>query len=156
MASGLNCKRGSVPSISLSDCMCPICLSILIEPVTMPCGHELCMPCFKLNVQETSLTCPMCRKRISTWARQGARNKTLVNQRRWRDIQLAFPEKVKHRLEGDEEDDSMEDGTCLVTWAWLHGADLCVTAWYCSTANCQCHSSSSDLAGDCHCVLLSG
>lgn len=36
---------------ALEDCQCPICLDILIEPVTMPCKHELCLICFEKHIQ---------------------------------------------------------------------------------------------------------
>lgn len=49
--------------LSPSDVLCPICLSIFIEPVTMPCKHTLCMPCFQNNVAQSALACPLCRKR---------------------------------------------------------------------------------------------
>lgn len=83
-------------------------MCIYVEPVTMPCTHTLCMPCFKQNVEATSLTCPMCRKRISSWARRAARDKTLVNDALWNKIQSMFPDKVEKRLEGDDEDDDAE------------------------------------------------
>ncbi|XP_071085920.1 uncharacterized protein [Haliotis cracherodii] len=95
--------------VSLEDCTCPVCMCILIEPVTMPCHHELCRPCFKQNVEEASLLCPMCRTRIGTWARHASKTKTLVNQQRWGQIQELFPKRVRLRLEGkDEEDDSAD------------------------------------------------
>jgi len=84
----------------MDDCMCPVCLEILIEPVTMPCKHELCMPCFQHNVQESSLTCPMCRLRISNWARSAARNHMLIDQVRWRSIRKHFPNQVADRISG--------------------------------------------------------
>ncbi|XP_070537816.1 E3 ubiquitin-protein ligase rnf168-like [Ptychodera flava] len=96
------------PDLLLSDCLCPICMSILIEPVTMPCSHELCMPCFRKNVEEANFTCPMCRVRISSWARKRARGNNLVDQKRWKVIQEAFPEKCRRRLEGFE-DESFEE-----------------------------------------------
>lgn len=110
MASGSNfggtreISPGNRKKTSLADCMCSICMCILVEPVTMPCSHELCMPCFKQNVQEASLTCPMCRLRISSWARKAARHNALVDQKRWKQIQELFPEKVKNRLDGKEDD----------------------------------------------------
>ncbi|KAK0066595.1 E3 ubiquitin-protein ligase RNF168 [Biomphalaria pfeifferi] len=90
----------------LSECLCPICISILIEPVTMPCNHSLCMPCYKETVEKANLTCPVCRKRISVWARKAAKNNTLINMQKWKAIQEVFPEKVRHRLEGSEESNS--------------------------------------------------
>ena len=87
--------------------MCPICLQLLIQPVVMPCKHELCMPCFKANVEETSLRCPMCRVRISNWARKKAREGTLVDKARWSLIQKLFPERCEKRLRGEEDDDDL-------------------------------------------------
>ncbi|KAK8728728.1 hypothetical protein OTU49_009115 [Cherax quadricarinatus] len=49
--------------LSLADVMCPICLSILVEPVTLPCSHSLCRPCFNQHLAKTSLECPICRRR---------------------------------------------------------------------------------------------
>ena len=85
---------------SYTDFLCPICLEILIEPVQMPCQHELCMGCFKKHVQDTSLNCPMCRMRISVWTRMNAKKNTLINEERWELIQATFPERVKRRLQG--------------------------------------------------------
>ena len=48
-------------NLTLCEVTCPICMYILVEPVTMPCNHELCLKCFKENISETSLKCPMCR-----------------------------------------------------------------------------------------------
>ncbi|XP_013409305.1 serine/arginine repetitive matrix protein 2 isoform X1 [Lingula anatina] len=120
MASGLKSSGGSGPDssqkndkTSFEDCVCPICLDILIRPITMPCGHELCMVCFQENVQETSLTCPMCRLRISSWARKAARHNRLVNEKRWRQIQRLFPKQVEKRLEGEDNEDDYLANTAV-------------------------------------------
>ena len=122
MASGsqkndeINSKMSKMTmKMTLSDCECPVCLYIIIEPVTMPCGHELCIDCFRKNVQEASLTCPMCRLRISTWARKAARNNTLINQARWDAIKRAFPKRVQNRMAGIEEEPSPDNGECVLT-----------------------------------------
>ncbi|XP_052784873.1 E3 ubiquitin-protein ligase RNF169-like [Mya arenaria] len=91
--------------MNLEDNICPICLYIFIQPVTMPCKHELCLGCFQQNVQEANFVCPMCRIRISTWARRASRKKELVNEERWSAIKKSFPDQVRARLEGFEEDD---------------------------------------------------
>lgn len=85
---------------TLSDVTCPICLDIYIEPVTMPCGHELCLPCFKSMTDLTNFLCPMCRQRISTWYRNAANSNTLVNKDRWKFIQNHFSKELKNRIEG--------------------------------------------------------
>lgn len=92
----------------LEDHTCPICMYLLIEPVTLPCEHELCLSCFQQNVQE-SLCCPMCRCRISSWVRRQARLNNLVNQERWKQIKSLFPEKVRLRLEGYEDDPNEDE-----------------------------------------------
>lgn len=88
---------------SYTDFLCPICLEILIEPVQMPCKHELCMECFKGHVEDTSLTCPMCRLRIAVWVRKNMKSNTLINKERWELIKRLFPDRVKRRLEGGDD-----------------------------------------------------
>lgn len=81
-----------------TDAMCPICTNILIKPVTLPCcRNELCKECLDHACAETALTCPFCRVRIAVWVRK---TPSLVNEERWRDIQQRYPEEVRRRLEG--------------------------------------------------------
>lgn len=97
LALGLNT---SILNLSINDCTCPICLEILVEPVQMPCRHEVCLPCFKAMTDKTNFHCPMCRMRISTWSRAASNSNTLVNQQRWEQIQRAFPKEIRDRVEG--------------------------------------------------------
>lgn len=87
-------------NMSVSDCTCPICLEILVEPVVLPCKHELCLSCFSGMTDKTNFLCPMCRMRISTWSRTASNNNTLVNMERWKQIQRAFPKEIAERVEG--------------------------------------------------------
>ncbi|CAM4556388.1 unnamed protein product [Leuciscus chuanchicus] len=91
-----------------SDCLCPICLDIFLEPVTLPCTHTFCKPCFLETVDKSNMCCPLCRKRVSTWARLNGRNKTLVNIELWKRIQDAFPAQCERRVQGiDDCDDAV-------------------------------------------------
>jgi hypothetical protein len=101
-------------NVSLSDVTCPICLEVLIEPVKMPCKHEICLECFNTMLDKTNLQCPMCRMRISTWARQAANNHTLVDQERWKLIQSHFGTEIRNRREGKTAADLMETVSQMV------------------------------------------
>ncbi|XP_048587972.1 E3 ubiquitin-protein ligase rnf168 isoform X2 [Nematostella vectensis] len=87
----------------IEDFTCPICLQLLVEPVVLPCEHEFCKMCFTQNVQEANLQCPMCRIRISSWARRNARNGTLVDRKRWDRIKKLFPKRCEKRIRGEED-----------------------------------------------------
>ncbi|XP_034024135.1 E3 ubiquitin-protein ligase rnf168 [Thalassophryne amazonica] len=86
------------------DCICPVCLEMFLEPVTLPCTHTFCKSCFLESVDKTTLCCPMCRKRVSTWARLNSKKKTLVNEQLWRQIQTSFPTQCQRRLSGQDAD----------------------------------------------------
>lgn len=59
--------RGSVEGLHdaalayASDLECPLCLKLLWEPVTTPCGHTFCRPCF-LRAIDHGAKCPNCRR----------------------------------------------------------------------------------------------
>nr|XP_033487310.1 E3 ubiquitin-protein ligase rnf168 [Epinephelus lanceolatus] len=94
--------RSKGRELSLDDCRCPVCLEIFMEPVTLPCTHTFCKECFLETVDKATLCCPMCRKRVSTWARLNSRNNTLVDQQLWTHIQTAFPLQCQRRLSGQD------------------------------------------------------
>ena len=43
---------------------CPVCISVLCEPVTTSCKHSFCRLCF-LKATERNPQCPMCRRPLS-------------------------------------------------------------------------------------------
>ncbi|NXG17118.1 RN168 ligase, partial [Grallaria varia] len=101
-------KKSKAP-ISLSDCLCQICMEILVEPVTLPCSHTLCNSCFQLTVEKASLCCPFCRRRVSSWARYNARRNTLINWELWEKIQKNYPEECERRINGQD----LEEEICV-------------------------------------------
>nr|8UQ9_A Chain A, E3 ubiquitin-protein ligase RNF168,Ubiquitin-conjugating enzyme E2 D3,Histone H2B type 2-E,Histone H2A type 1-B/E [Homo sapiens]8UQ9_a Chain a, E3 ubiquitin-protein ligase RNF168,Ubiquitin-conjugating enzyme E2 D3,Histone H2B type 2-E,Histone H2A type 1-B/E [Homo sapiens] len=90
--------KDAIPS--LSECQCGICMEILVEPVTLPCNHTLCKPCFQSTVEKASLCCPFCRRRVSSWTRYHTRRNSLVNVELWTIIQKHYPRECKLRASG--------------------------------------------------------
>lgn len=100
-------KKQKLESVNLTnfDCaLCPICCSILIEPVTTPCGHHFCLNCFNETVNNASLCCPLCRTRISSWLRVARKENNLINLPLWNEIQTKFGSYVQSKLAGNEGD----------------------------------------------------
>ncbi|XP_054649449.1 E3 ubiquitin-protein ligase rnf168-like [Dunckerocampus dactyliophorus] len=102
VVSGGKGKGKRSKTLSLDDCVCPVCLEMFLEPVTLPCTHTFCKECFLESVDKSTLCCPMCRKRVSTWARKNNKNKTLVNEKLWSQIQISFPQHCQRRLNGQD------------------------------------------------------
>lgn len=96
--------------VNLRDFICPVCRGILIEPVTLPCTHNLCLRCLKGTFEHNSLSCPLCRVRVGSWLRTATKSETLVNNALWQLIRTRFPNEVEGKQNGDEEDIELDSG----------------------------------------------
>ncbi|XP_065348258.1 E3 ubiquitin-protein ligase rnf168-like isoform X1 [Cloeon dipterum] len=94
-------------NLTLEKLICPICRGILVEPVTLPCKHALCLECFDGSMEMANLTCPMCRKRVGAWLRKERKEGSLVNAKLWEHIQRNYADYVAMKQKG--EDDCLED-----------------------------------------------
>jgi len=95
-------------NLGLDKLICPVCRGILIEPVTLPCKHDLCLECFNGSMEMANLTCPLCRKRVGAWLRREKKEGSLVNAKLWQYIQDNFADYVAVKQKG--EDDGLQDG----------------------------------------------
>ncbi|XP_051580737.1 E3 ubiquitin-protein ligase TRIM16-like [Myxocyprinus asiaticus] len=57
-------------NISSDQLSCPVCLDLLKDPVTIPCGHSYCMSCitdcWNQDDQKGVYRCPQCRQTFTT------------------------------------------------------------------------------------------
>lgn len=52
----------------------------------------------------TNLVCPLCRKRIGSWLRTARKEKkSLVNTEFWKAIKESFPQQIKNKVDGIDE-----------------------------------------------------
>ncbi|KAE9542977.1 hypothetical protein AGLY_002888 [Aphis glycines] len=93
--------------LDLEEVFCIACRCIYLQPVTMPCGHTLCLECFKNMVNLTAYQCPICRRRISNWLRKFKHDwNAMLNVNFWEAIKQQYPVEVQKRL--NDEDDGLE------------------------------------------------
>lgn len=90
-------------NLTVKEVLCPICRSILIEPVTLPCNHVFCFSCFQGTMENANLVCPLCRLRIGSWLRLCKKENKLINIDYWNAIKRLFPEQIKNKLQGVED-----------------------------------------------------
>lgn len=89
--------------LNASQVFCYICRGIFIEPVTLPCAHVFCYNCFEQSMQETSHSCPLCRKRISNWIRSVKKANKLIDANLWEKIKEQYKEQVRLKLAGEDD-----------------------------------------------------
>lgn len=88
----------------LNSMTCGVCFQLLLDPVTLGCGHSFCELClahmWKTNDQQVSL-CPMCRH---PWARPGEHPPS-VNVIFKEILEQTYPSKIRERKEAISEDE---------------------------------------------------
>ena len=93
------CRRCGVRNMpvrceNLQVVECPICLMLLCEPITTPCGHSFCRPCLVSTLRKTKKKCPSCRAVCHLEAETHSENITLVNV-----VRASFPALYEARRE---------------------------------------------------------
>lgn len=89
------------------DMDCLICLKLLFDPVTTPCGHTFCRPCFQRTL-DTNSRCPMCR-RVFYSGFDLPVNIALKNI-----LERCFPEEYEARREEEKASIGEQEGSGMV------------------------------------------
>lgn len=84
-------RRSSRMAITLDDGDCTLCLKLLFEPVTTPCGHTFCKECLAQALDHRN-RCPMCRAVLFMSPQNLQVTVTLKNM-----LERAFPEEYTVR-----------------------------------------------------------
>ncbi|GMP33398.1 hypothetical protein CsSME_00006737 [Camellia sinensis var. sinensis] len=78
------------------DFDCTLCLKLLYEPITTPCGHSFCRSCLFQSMDQSN-RCPLCRTVLFISPRTCAISVTLNNI-----IQKNFPEEYTERKDDND------------------------------------------------------
>ncbi|XP_057951850.1 uncharacterized protein LOC131146323 [Malania oleifera] len=87
----LNGRRSHVKAERTDDFDCTLCLKLLYEPITTPCGHSFCRSCLFQSMDRGN-KCPLCRTVLFISPRTCAISLVLNNI-----IQKNFPEEYAER-----------------------------------------------------------
>eukprot|EP00300_Choanocystis_sp_HF-7_P027583 c32733_g1_i1.p1 GENE.c32733_g1_i1~~c32733_g1_i1.p1 ORF type:complete len:468 (+),score=108.09 c32733_g1_i1:57-1406(+) len=74
------------------DFDCVICMKLILEPITTPCGHTFCRSCLARSIDHQPNTCPTCRATIHVHPPSAPVSVTLHNI-----IRTCFPEEHAQR-----------------------------------------------------------
>ena len=94
-------EAAAPPVPALRELICPVCRTILREPVTLPCAHNLCLGCLRGTVEHSSLSCPLCRQRVGSWLRHRTRPESLINAELWQLIRTRYPQELAAAIAAD-------------------------------------------------------
>ena len=64
----------------IEDIQCPICLRLYFQPITTPCGHTACRPCFD-RLNDHRACCPCCRQDLASFRQYRHRGVVLALDR---------------------------------------------------------------------------
>lgn len=82
-----------VASIEGSQLECSVCLSLLCQPVSLPCGHTFCRICLATAQQRSRKKCPNCRAVCHMAAESHPENVVIASIAR-----TCFPDVYERRL----------------------------------------------------------
>ncbi|KAM9326527.1 LON peptidase N-terminal domain and RING finger protein 3 [Gastrophryne carolinensis] len=93
-------KESSVSIVESSDLECSLCMRLLYEPVTTPCGHTYCLKCLERCLDHNP-KCPLCKEDLCKYLATRKFCKTELIEDL---IANYFPEELKERKMVNEEE----------------------------------------------------
>ncbi|GAA5833041.1 hypothetical protein JCM3766R1_000408 [Sporobolomyces carnicolor] len=100
-----------------SECDCQVCVQLLVEPITSPCGHSFCRNCLA-RAYDHSSKCPLCRSDLPPLPYF---NRERTNLALEGVIETAFPTLAAERIASIREDELAHLANIPIF--------VCTTAW---------------------------
>ncbi|CAG9768980.1 unnamed protein product [Ceutorhynchus assimilis] len=97
-----------------SEVVCPVCRTIFVEPVTLPCDHVFCKECFEDTMENVTLGCPLCRNRVGSWVRTAKKADKFINKEFWEAIQSQYAKALRNKYHGFDNDFEKEEPVIIV------------------------------------------
>jgi len=109
--------------VKIDSLTCSLCLGLICEPITIPCGHTFCRVCLYLAMQRSKKKCPNCRAVCHVEPSTHAVNIMLAKIAR-----KCYPAEYSRRLEEAEKEKQKFEQTlpvffynnCLFPGGFLH------------------------------------
>ncbi|KAF4092001.1 hypothetical protein AMELA_G00015990, partial [Ameiurus melas] len=104
----------SVDHFSVDQFSCPVCLDLLKDPVTIPCGHSFCMVCINgfwdQKDQKGVYSCPQCRDTLTPRPvlRRNNMLDEVVEKLKKAEVQAASPAHCSARLRRQLKEEQMK------------------------------------------------
>lgn len=90
---GMSSSSGVLSVLSLSDFECSLCIRMLFEPVTTPCGHTFCKKCLERCLDHNPY-CPLCKESLCEYLKRRQYNCTVLLEQI---MAAAFPQELAER-----------------------------------------------------------
>jgi len=100
-----------------SECECQVCVQLLVDPITSPCGHSFCRNCLA-RAYDHSSKCPLCRSDLPPLPYFNRERTNLALQSV---IETAFPTLAAERASSIREDELAHLANVPIF--------ICTTAW---------------------------
>lgn len=100
-----NVSRGQLTRLKetiRNELDCQLCYSLILDPLTTPCGHTFCRKCVALVMNHSDL-CPVCRRKLNMPSRIQSEP---MNKRVASLMETILPDQLESRREAMDQDDA--------------------------------------------------